>query len=107
MEVNVDLFEKVEAPGEIHEQNGSPDGMDRGALALLQQKIKESPPIAMDFVSDMIRHDTEGRWRGRRLTRIDEQTAVQLWEAPQERVAWSDEAWKRLQPRRFCAQRHS
>lgn len=22
---------------------------------------------------------------------------MQLWEAPQERVAWSDEAWKRLQ----------
>jgi hypothetical protein len=51
----------------------------------------------MDFVSDMIRHDTEESAREKGLTRIDEQTAVQLWEAPQERVAWSDEAWKRLQ----------
>jgi hypothetical protein len=51
----------------------------------------------MDFVSDMIRHDTEELAREKGFTRIDEQTAVQLWEAPQERVAWSDEAWKRLQ----------
>ena len=68
-----------------------------GALALLQQKIKESPPIAMDFVSDMIRHDTEELAREKGLTRIDERTAIDLWEAPQERVTWSDEAWKRLQ----------
>ena len=97
MEVNVDLFEKVEALGEIREREAAPLEWSEGALALLQQKIKESPPIAMDFVSDMIRHDTEELAREKGFTRIDEQTAVQLWEAPQERVAWSDEAWKRLQ----------
>ncbi len=59
MEVNVDLFEKVEALGEIREREAAPLEWTEGALALLQQKIKESPPIAMDFVSDMIRHDTE------------------------------------------------
>lgn len=97
MEVNVDLFEKVEALGEIREREAAPLEWSEGALVLLQQKIKESPPIAMDFVSDMIRHDTEELAREKGFTRIDEQIAVQLWEAPQERVAWSDEAWKRLQ----------
>ena len=32
---------------EIHERNDSLEWTE-GALALLQQKIKESPPIAMD-----------------------------------------------------------
>ena len=54
----------------------------------------------MDFVSDMIKHDTEELARGKGLTRIDE-TAVQLWGSTPGRVAWSDEAWKRLKPRRI------
>ncbi|MGH7258538.1 MAG: PCP reductase family protein [Nitrospiraceae bacterium] len=97
MEVNVDLFEKVEALGDIRERELPPLEWTEGALALLQQKIKESPPIAMDFVSDMIRHDTEELAREKGLTRIDEETLRQLWDAPQERVSWTDEAWKRLQ----------
>ena len=97
MEVNVDLFEKVEALGDIRERELPPLEWTEGALALLQQKIKESPPIAMDFVSDMIRRDTEELAREKGLTGIDEETLRQLWDAPQERVAWSDEAWKRLQ----------
>ena len=97
MEVNVELFERVEALGDIHERELPPLEWTEGAVALLQRKIKESPPIAMDFVSDMIRHDTEESAREKGLTRIDEQAAAQLWEAPQERVTWTDEAWKRLQ----------
>ena len=97
MEVNVDLFEKVEALGDIRERELPPMEWTEGALALLQQKIKESPPIAMDFVSDMIRCDTEELAREKGLTGIDEETLRQLWDAPQERVAWSDKAWKRLQ----------
>ena len=68
-----------------------------GALALLQQKLKSRRRSPMDFVSDMIRHDTEELAREKGVTRIDEQTLLKLWDAPQERVAWSDEAWKRLQ----------
>ena len=97
MEVNVDLFEKVEALGDIRERELPPLEWTEGALALLQEKIKESPPIAMDFVSDMVRRDTEELAREKGLPGIDEKTLRELWDAPQERVAWSDEAWKRLQ----------
>ena len=97
MEVNVDLFEKVEALGDIRERELPPLEWTEGALALLQEKIKESPPIAMDFVSDMVRRDTEELAREKGLRGIDEKTLRELWDAPQERVAWSDEAWKRLQ----------
>lgn len=97
MEVNIDLFERVEALGDLQEHVQAPMEWTDGALALLQQKIKDSPPIAMEFVADMIRHDTEEAAREKGLARIDETNAQALWEAPQERVAWSDEAWKRLQ----------
>jgi len=97
MEVNVDLFEKVETLGDIRERELPPLEWTEGALALLQEKIKESPPIAMDFVSDMVRRDTEELAREKGLRGIDEKTLRELWDAPQERVAWSDEAWKRLQ----------
>jgi hypothetical protein len=62
----------------------------------LQDKIKNSPPIAMDFVTDMLKRDTEDLAREKGLSQIDEAALVQLWDVPQERVQWSDEAWKRL-----------
>jgi len=97
LEVNIELFEKVEALGNLHEDIGSPMVWTEGALALLEEKVKQSPPIALDFVTDMLRRDTEDLARERQLTRIDESTLLDLWDAPQARVAWSDEAWKRLQ----------
>jgi len=97
LEVNIELFEKVEALGDLHEDIGSPMVWTEGALALLEEKVKQSPPIALDFVTDMLRRDTEDLARERQLTRIDESTLLDLWDAPQARVAWSDEAWKRLQ----------
>ena len=97
MEVNIDLYEKVEALGDIQEATRPPMDWTEGALARLQDKIKHSPPIAMDFVSQMLRRDTEDMAREKGLSRIDEAALVQLWDAPQERIAWSDEAWKRLQ----------
>jgi hypothetical protein len=45
----------------------------------------------------MLKRDSEDLARDKGLTRIDEQVLRELWEAPQERVAWTDEAWKRLQ----------
>ena len=66
-------------------------------MAQLHEKLKQSPPIAVEFVMDMLRRDTEDLARERGVTRIDEPMLVQLWDAPQERVAWTDEAWKRLQ----------
>ena len=97
MEVNVDLFEKVEAMGDVQEVSAPPLPWTDGALARLQEKIKQSPPIAVEFVTDMIRHDTEELAREKGFAQIDEHVLTQLWDAPQERIAWTDEAWKRLQ----------
>ena len=97
MEVNVDLFERVEAMGEVREAAAPPLAWTEGALARLQDKLKQSPPIAVEFVTDMLKRDTEDLAREKGLTQIDEQALIQLWDAPQERVAWTDEAWKRLQ----------
>ena len=97
MEVNVDLFERVEAMGELREAAAPPLPWTEGALARLQDKLKQSPPIAVEFVTDMLKRDTEDLAREKGLTQIDEQVLIQLWDAPQERVAWTDEAWKRLQ----------
>ncbi|BCA55567.1 hypothetical protein W02_27070 [Nitrospira sp. KM1] len=97
MEVNIDLFERVEAMGDIREESVSPLPWTRGAVAQLQEKLKQSPPIAVEFVTDMLKRDTEDLAREKGLTEIDEHALIELWEAPQERVLWSDEAWKRLQ----------
>ncbi len=97
MEVNVDLFEKVEAMGDVREAAAPPLPWTEGALALLQDKLKQSPPIAVEFVTDMLKRDTEDLAREKGIAQIDEQVLVELWDAPQERIAWTDEAWKRLQ----------
>lgn len=97
LEVNVELFEKVEALGDVRESDGPPLEWTAEARARLQNKIKESPPIAVEFVTDMLTRDTEDLAREKGITCIDEAVLVTLWEAPQERVAWTDEAWKRLQ----------
>jgi len=97
LEVNVDLFEKVEALGDLREAEGPPLEWTEGALARLQDKLKQSPPIAVEFVTDMLKRDTEDLAREKGVVHIDEATLLALWEAPQEKVAWTDEAWKRLQ----------
>jgi hypothetical protein len=97
LEVNIELFERVEALGDVKEKIGPPLDWTEGALARLQEKIKHSPPIAMEFVTDMLRRDTEDLAREKGLGRIDEAVLAQLWDAPQERIAWTDEAWTRLQ----------
>ncbi|HEU4683365.1 MAG TPA: PCP reductase family protein [Nitrospira sp.] len=97
LEVNVDLFEKVEAMGEVQEAAAPSLPWTEDALARLEQKLKQSPPIAVEFVRDMLRRDTEELAREHGILRIDDQALTTLWDAPQERVAWTDEAWKRLQ----------
>ena len=97
MEVNVELFEKVEALGDLQEHAGSPLEWTEDALALLQQKIQSSPPMAIEFVSDMLKHDAEDLAREQGMTCIDAESLTRLWNAPQSQVAWSDDAWKRLQ----------
>jgi len=97
LEVNIELFEKVEALGDLHEEGGPPMEWTEEALALLQDKLKHSPPIALEFVTDMLKRDTEDLARAKQLARIDASVLQDLWETPQERMAWTDEAWKRLQ----------
>lgn len=97
LEVNVELFEKVEALGDIREEEKPSMEWTEGAMALLQDKLKESPPIAMDFVADMLKRDTEDLAREKHLTRIDEFTLRDMWDTPQSKIAWTDDAWKRLQ----------
>ena len=97
LEVNIELFEKVEALGDLREASAPSLEWSEGALAQLHEKLKQSPPIAVEFVTDMLRRDTEDLARERGVMRIDESMLLQLWDAPQERVAWTDEAWKRLQ----------
>ena len=97
LEVNIDLFEKVEALGDIRESAAVSLPWTEGALARLQDKLQQSPPIAAEFVTDMLKRDTEDLARENGIAQIDEQALVQLWDEPQERVTWADEAWKRLQ----------
>ena len=97
LEVNIDLFTKVEAMGDIREAAAASLHWTEGALARLQDKLKQSPPIAAEFVTDMLKRDTEDLAREKGIVQIDEQVLVQLWDEPQERVTWTDEAWKRLQ----------
>jgi len=97
MEVNVDLFDKVEAMGDIREAAAAPLAWTDGALAKLQDKLKQSPPIAVEFVTDMLKRDTEDLAREQGIAQIDEEVLRQLWDVPQTRVTWTDEAWKRLQ----------
>jgi len=96
MEVNVELFQKVEALGEEQAQTETPLTWSDGAQARLQQKIAQSPPIAMGFVADMVKRDTEERARELGIPVIDEAALRAIWDAPLAPVAWSDEAWTRL-----------
>ena len=97
LEVNIDLFTKVEAMGDIREAAAASLPWTEGALARLQDKLKQSPPIAAEFVTDMLKRDTEDLAREKGIAQIDEQVLVQLWDEPQKRVPWTDDAWKRLQ----------
>ena len=96
MEVNVELFKKVEALGEEKPPEVAPLTWTEGAQARLREKIAKSPPIAMDFVTDMLKRDTEELAREQGLTVIDEAALTAIWDAPKSVVTWSDEAWKRL-----------
>ena len=96
MEVNVELFKKVEALGDEQPSDAVSLTWTEGAKARLQQKIAGSPAIAMDFVTDMLKRDTEELAREQGRTVIDEEVLLALWDAPKSAIAWSDEAWKRL-----------
>ncbi|MCA9474600.1 MAG: PCP reductase family protein [Nitrospira sp.] len=96
LEVNVELFEKVESLGDGVIDQENPLEWTPDALALLQKRIESSPPIAIDFVTDMLKRDAEELAREQGVNQIDALTLERLWESPPTQVAWTDEAWKRL-----------
>ena len=96
LEVNVELFEKVEALGDLPLESSVPLEWTDEALALLKKRIEDSPPIAMEFVTDMLKRDAEELAREQGIEKIDVEILVRLWAAPPTQVAWTDEAWKRL-----------
>ena len=60
MEVNVDLFEKVEALGDVREAAVAPiavDGRRAGATSREDSSSRRRSPI--EFVTDMLKRDTE------------------------------------------------
>jgi hypothetical protein len=98
MEVNVELLEKVEQLGVIEESaSGGEMPWTEGALARLAKKVEGTPPMATEFVVQMLKADAEDLARAHGVTDMTEDALVRLWETPQEVVRWSEEAWARLQ----------
>ena len=89
LEVNVELFEKVEAMGEQAEARVAPLEWTEGAQAMLRDKVRDSPPIALEFVTDMLKQDAEDLAREAGIATIDEETLARVWDAPKENVAWT------------------
>jgi len=97
MEVNVELFQKVEALGDDHHDVTLQSiEWTEEALERLKKKVEQSPDIAKEFVTDMLKRDTDEMARELGKTVIDEATYIALWDAPKKAVLWSDKAWKRL-----------
>ncbi len=99
LEVNIELLEKVEALGE-DEEAGAPLPLIRwteAASKKLDAKVAASPPIAAEFVRGMLKRDAEDLAREQGDAEITDEVLVRLWDSPKEEVAWTDEAWARLE----------
>lgn len=98
MEVNVELLQKVEALGEFEDQKPREEmPWTEGAKALLMKKIESAPPVATEFVSQMLKSDAEDLARSKGFIEMTEENLKAVWESPKEEVKWSEEAWRRLQ----------
>ncbi len=96
LEVNVELLRKVEALGELEEEPQAELPWTDLATVMLQKKIEGAPEIAKEFVFKMLKRDAEDLARAKGYTAITAETLRALWEAPQEEVRWTEEAWRRL-----------
>jgi uncharacterized membrane-anchored protein YjiN (DUF445 family) len=97
MEVNVELLEKVEALGEIEEAPREEMKWTEGAMAKLNKKIENTPPMATEFVQQMLKHDAEDLARSQGFKEMTEEVLTTVWETPLEEIKWNPEAWDRLQ----------
>ena len=98
MEVNVELIEKVEQLGALDEAAPRAEmPWTDGATAKLMKKVEGTPPMATEFVVQMLRADAEDLARAQGFSEMSEEILTTVWETPQETVRWSEEAWARLQ----------
>lgn len=98
MEVNVDLIEKVEQLGALDEAAPRAEmPWTDGATAKLMKKVEGTPPMATEFVVQMLKADAEDLARAQGFSEMSEEVLTTVWETPQETVRWSEEAWARLQ----------
>ena len=85
MEVNVELFEKVEALGEFDDSKGRQEmPWSDDALAMLFKKTENAPAMAEEFVFQMIKRDAEDLARTKGIKQITAETLKILWESPLE-----------------------
>jgi len=98
MEVNVELIEKVEQLGALDEAVPRAEmPWTDGATVKLMKKVEGTPPMATEFVVQMLRADAEDLARAQGFSEMSEEVLTTVWETPQETVRWSEEAWARLQ----------
>ena len=98
MEVNIDLVEKVEALGDFEDKpSGEEMTWTEGAKDMLKKKIAAAPPMAVDFVIQMLKSDAEDMARTKGFKEMTEESLKAVWETPLEEVKWSEDAWRRLQ----------
>jgi hypothetical protein len=97
LEVNSELFSKIEGLGSKNQASPSKMNWTDGAISLLQKKISETPQMAIDFVTQMLREDAEEIAQAKGITEMTEEALKQVWSETEEVVNWSPEAWKRLQ----------
>ena len=96
VQVNVDVLAMVETLGDTPDDTRPALLWTDGARCALEAKIQGAPPMAMDFLRDLLTHDAEDLAHARGLTSIDDATLEHLWDTPHEPIPWSPEAWERL-----------
>ena len=98
MEVNVELLEKVEQLGALDDAKPRDEmPWTDGAMAKLMKKVEGTPPMATEFVVQMLKADAEDLARSQGVSEMTEEALTRVWETPQSDVRWSEEAWARLQ----------
>jgi hypothetical protein len=96
LEVNVDVLATIEALGDTPEDTQPALAWTEGARRALDTKMQGAPPIAMDFLRDLLTHDAEDLARARGVASLDETTLQHLWNTPHAPIAWTPDAWERL-----------
>jgi hypothetical protein len=98
LEVNTELFSKVEALGVLAEEPQKDLLPWTGeALKRLEKKVENTPSVATDFVRGMLKRDAEELALEKGYQEVTEEVLTKIWDEPQEEVQWSPEAWARLQ----------